>query len=128
MTGPSMIWLWVALGGALGSAARYGVNVLASHWLPATFPFGTFLVNAIGCAAFGLLAGIGDARGVLTPALRAFCFIGVLGGFTTFSSYANDSFIMARGGAWGLMLLNVLGQVVVGLAAVALGWWLGRQV
>jgi CrcB protein len=128
MSWPTMTWLLVALGGALGSAARYGVNLLAAQWLPASFPFGTFLVNAIGCATFGLLAGIGESRGVMTPSLRAFCFVGVLGGFTTFSSYANDSFMLARGGAWGLMLLNTLGQVVVGLAAVALGWWLGRQV
>jgi CrcB protein len=123
-----MTWLLVALGGALGSAARYGVTVAAAHWLPAGFPYGTFLVNAIGCAIFGLLAGLVESRGLLTPPMRAFCFAGVLGGFTTFSSYAHDSFVLARGGASSLALLNTLGQVIVGCAAVALGWWLGRQV
>jgi CrcB protein len=121
-----MTWLLVGIGGALGSMARYAVVQAAGLWLPAGFPYGTFLVNAVGCAIFGLLAGFGERSGVMTPALRAFCFTGVLGGLTTFSSYSNDSFALAREGAWGLTLINALGQVVVGLAAVAAGWWVAR--
>jgi CrcB protein len=121
-----MIWLLVALGGALGSLARYGVNVAAVRWLPATFPCGTFLVNALGCAIFGLLLGAGESRNVLTPAVRAFCLVGLLGGFTTFSSYSAESVVLLRAGAWPLALLNTLGQVVVGLLAVVIGWWAGR--
>ena len=123
-----MTWLLVALGGALGSAARYGLTQAAGLWLPAGFPFGTFVVNAVGCAAFGAIAGVAEARGLLTPELRAFWLAGVLGGFTTFSSYAFESFALARGHAWGLALINTLGQVAVGLAAVGAGWWLARQV
>jgi fluoride exporter len=121
-----MMWLLVGVGGALGSMARYGVNLAAALWLPPAFPFGTFLVNAIGCAIFGVLAGIGERTGVMTAPLRAFCFVGVLGGFTTFSSYSYDSFALAREGAWGLTLLNAIGQLLVGFAAVAAGWWLAR--
>ncbi len=121
-----MMWLLVGLGGALGSMARYGVNQAAALWLPAGFPFGTFLVNAVGCAIFGLLAGIGERSGVMTPALRAFCLTGVLGGLTTFSTYSHDSFALVRDGAWALALLNALGQVIVGLAAVAVGGWAVR--
>ena len=121
-----MMWLLVGVGGALGSMARFGVNQAALLWLPAGFPFGTFIVNAVGCAIFGVLAGIGERSGVMTPALRAFCLTGVLGGLTTFSSYANDSFELVRGGALALAILNVVGQVVVGLGAVALGWWAAR--
>jgi fluoride exporter len=121
-----MTWLLVGLGGALGSMARYGMNLAAALWLPAGFPYGTFLVNVLGCAVFGVLAGIGERSGVMTPALRAFCFVGVLGGFTTFSSYSYESFALARDGAWGLTFLNVAGQVVVGFAAVAAGWWVAR--
>jgi CrcB protein len=73
-----------------------------------------------------VLAGIGERHGVMTPALRAFCLTGVLGGLTTFSSYAHDSFELLRGGALALALLNVAGQVVVGLGAVAVGWWAAR--
>ena len=63
---------------------------------------------------------------MMTPALRAFCLTGVLGGLTTFSSYSYDSFALAREGTWGLMLLNAVGQVIVGGAAVAAGWWVAR--
>jgi CrcB protein len=121
-----MTWLLVALGGALGSVARYALTIAAARWLPASFPFGTFLANAAGCAIFGLLLGAVEGRGVATPAVRAFCFVGVLGGFTTFSSYSADSFALLRDGAWSLAAVNALGQVIVGLAAVALGWWAGR--
>lgn len=123
-----MMWLLVGVGGALGSMARYGVNQAAVLWLPPGFPFATFLVNAVGCAIFGLLAGIGERTGMMTPALRAFCLVGVLGGLTTFSSYSHDSFALAREGAWGLVLLNAIGQVVVGFAAVAAGWWVARAI
>jgi CrcB protein len=118
--------LLVAVGGALGSMARYGLTQLVTGLLPHAFPFGTFLVNAIGCAVFGIVAGAGEARGLLTPAVRAFCLIGLLGGFTTFSSYGYDSFSLVRGGAWGLAAINVAGQVVIGLLAVAAGFWIGR--
>jgi fluoride exporter len=121
-----MTWLLVGVGGALGSMARYGMNQAAALWLPAGFPYGTFLVNAIGCAVFGVLAGLGERTGVMTPALRAFAFVGILGGFTTFSSYSYESFALAREGAWGLAVVNVAGQVIVGLTAVAAGWWLAR--
>ena len=122
------MWLLVGLGGAVGSMARYGVNQAAMLWLPLGFPFGTFLVNAVGCTIFGVLAGIGERSGVMTPALRAFCLTGVLGGLTTFSSYANESFELVRGGAIALAWLNVIGQVVVGLGAVAVGWWAARAI
>ena len=75
-----MMWLLVGIGGALGSMARYGVNQAANLWLPAGFPFGTFIVNAVGCALFGVLAGIGERSGVMTPALRAFCLTGCSAG------------------------------------------------
>ena len=121
-----MIWLLEAIGGALGSLARYGVNGAAARWLPLGFPFATFAVNAVGCATFGLLLGIGESRHLLTPGVRAFCLVGVLGGFTTFSSYSAETVTLVRSGAWTLALINAVGQVVVGLAAVVVGWWAGR--
>jgi CrcB protein len=123
-----MMWLLVGVGGALGSIARYAVNQAAALWLPTGFPFGTFIVNAVGCLAFGVIAGIGERSGTLTPALRAFCLTGVLGGLTTFSSYSHESFVLARGGTWRLLLLNALGQLIVGFAAVAAGWWAARSI
>jgi CrcB protein len=120
-------WLLVGIGGALGSMARYGVNQAAALWLPAGFPFGTLLVNAIGCTLFGVLAGLGERTGVMTPALQAFCLTGILGGLTTFSSYGYETFALARGDAWGLALLNAVGQVIVGVVAVAAGWWFAAR-
>ena len=121
-----MNFLIVAVGGALGSAARYGLSHAAGLLLPTSFPFGTFLVNAIGCLAFGLIVGVSEGRGALTPGARLFWLVGVLGGFTTFSSYTYDTFVLARGGSWPLAVVNSAGQVVVGLAFLMFGWWLAR--
>jgi fluoride exporter len=123
-----MMWLLVGLGGALGSMARYGITQAAALWLPAGFPYGTFIVNAAGCAIFGVLAGIGERTGAMTPALRAFCLTGVLGGLTTFSAFSHDNVVLARDAGWGLLALNAAGQLIVGFAAVAGGWWAARAI
>jgi fluoride exporter len=117
--------LFVGLGGALGSIARY----LLSSWVQVTakninFPFGTLTVNLIGCFVIGFLAQLAEARGVFTSESRAFVFIGILGGFTTFSSFGNETLNLARGGEMWNALANVGMNVVIGLFAV----WLGRTV
>jgi CrcB protein len=82
--------LFVALGGAMGSLARYGVYVASVRlWGPA-IPWGTLLVNVAGCLVIGALAGAADARLALHPDLRLFLMTGILGGFTTFSALALD--------------------------------------
>lgn len=96
------------------------------RWLPATFPYGTFAVNVVGCAVFGLLIGVGEQRLVVGSPARTFLLIGVLGGFTTFSSFAFETVQLLRGGEWWLGALNVAGQVVIGLAALWIGLALGR--
>jgi len=116
--------LLVGLGGALGSVARY----LFSGWVQsaaknATFPFGTLAVNLIGCLAIGFLAQLAETRGVFTPETRALVFVGILGGFTTFSSFGNETLNLARGGEMWNALANIGLNVVIGLLAV----WLGRS-
>jgi CrcB protein len=86
------------------------------------FPFGTLAVNLIGCLIIGALSQIAEARNVLTPQSRAFVFAGILGGFTTFSSFANETMVLARADQHLLAVLNVGLHVVLGLGAV----WLGR--
>lgn len=82
--------LFVALGGAIGSLARYGTYVASVRlWGPA-IPWGTLIVNVAGCLVMGLLAGAADARLALHPDLRLFLMTGILGGFTTFSAFALD--------------------------------------
>ena len=119
-------WLAVGLGGALGSLARHGVNMLVSHRLGQVVPYATVAVNLAGCAVIGLLAGmIAGGRIAMTPEMRTFVFVGILGGFTTFSSFGLDTFVLAREGRQLAAALNVAGQVVLGLGAVATGYFVG---
>ncbi|MES1254788.1 MAG: fluoride efflux transporter CrcB [Acidobacteriota bacterium] len=109
----------VAIGGALGSMSRYVLSALvlrATGWL---FPAGTFVVNILGCAIFGAIIGAAEQRIVLSTEARALLLSGVLGGFTTFSSYTFESFVLLRDGQWLAAVGNIVGQVVVGLA----GFW-----
>jgi CrcB protein len=119
-------WLAVGIGGALGSMARHAVNVLVSHRLGQAVPYATLAVNLAGCLAIGLLAGLvaGD-RVAMTPEMRTFVFVGILGGFTTFSSFGLDTFVLAREGRHLAAILNAAGQVVFGLVAVAAGYFAG---
>src|SRR6188768_4086210 len=118
-----MTWLAVGIGGALGSLARHGVNVATARWIGRAIPYATFTVNIIGSFAIGLLAGaLAAERMDIAPAWRAFVFVGVLGGFTTFSSYMLDTLTLAAGGQVTTALLNVAGQVVVGYAAAYSGF------
>jgi CrcB protein len=117
--------LFVALGGALGSVSRY----LLGTWTQTLsrsldFPYGTLTVNLIGCFVIGLLAQLAETRGVFTVESRAFLFVGILGGFTTFSSFGNDTINLLRDGEVFNALVNIGANVIVGLFLV----WLGRAV
>lgn len=123
----------VALGGALGSAARYGVGLLALRFVHSpggegwrAFPFATLAVNVLGCFAGGLLLGGRLAgRGQDDPA-RALLITGVLGGLTTFSAFGIETIVLAQQGRAGLAGLNVAANVLLGLSAAALGAWVAR--
>jgi CrcB protein len=117
-------FLWVALGGALGSMARYAVSLGATRWLGAGFPWGTLLVNVGGSFAIGLLAALvtSDGRPALGADARAFVMIGILGGFTTFSSFSLETLTLARSGALGAAAANAGLSLALCLAAVWLGF------
>jgi CrcB protein len=116
-------YLLVALGGALGSVARYGVNDLVVRWLGGKFPWGTLLVNISGSFAIGLFASLaGGASGwLVSPAARTFLMAGFCGGFTTFSAFSLQTLDLARQGAWLYAGLNILGSVALCLLSVWLG-------
>lgn len=118
-----MVYVWVALGGAAGSVARYACSVAALRWLGSGFPWGTLFVNVAGSFAIGLLASLmtADGRPLLGPDARPLLLIGALGGFTTFSSFSLETLNLARAGALGAASLNVVGSVALCL----LGVWLG---
>jgi CrcB protein len=122
-----MMWLAVAVGGALGSLARHGVNVIFARFAETTTPYATATVNVLGSLVIGVLAGLtAGGRLHLTPAWRAFVFVGVLGGFTTFSSFMLDTLTLEHGTQHGLAVSNVLVQIVLGLIAVFAGYAAAR--
>ena len=116
----------VAFGGALGSMARYLVDGAVYRVLPATFPYGTFVVNVTACGVFGMLIGLGEDRLVVGSRARSFLLVGVLGGYSTFSTFTFEIFQLLREDQWHLALANGLGQLVLGLIALWLGVVLGR--
>ena len=121
-----MIWLAVGAGGALGSMARHGVNIVFAHVLARAVPYATATVNLVGSAAIGLLAAlIATGRLHLSIEMRTFVFVGILGGFTTFSSFMLDTLTLAHDGQPALAFWNVALQTAAGLAAVWGGYRIG---
>jgi CrcB protein len=112
-----VIILLIAFGGAVGSVCRYLLSLVVLRALGTPLPAGTFVVNVIGCLAFGAVAGLAQERISISPEARALVLTGVLGGFTTFSSYINESFVLMREEQLMWMIVNLGGQVVAGFAA-----------
>jgi fluoride exporter len=121
-----MTWLAVALGGAIGSMARHWLNVELAHRFERSVPYATAAVNMIGSGLIGLLAGaIAVGRVHMSPTMRTFVFVGLIGGFTTFSSFMLDTFTLGHGGGYVSALSNVVAQIVVGAALVWVGYHAG---
>ena len=120
-----MAYLWVALGGATGAAARFAV----AQWTGArwgwTFPWGTFAVNLTGSLAIGLVMTLLVARGA-DPMYRLLLVTGFLGGYTTFSAFSFETLSLLEARRWDAAALYVIGSVVLSLLAAALGLGLGR--
>jgi fluoride exporter len=115
--------LAVAIGGLLGSLTRYKLGGLVLHhtaeW---RFPLSTFIVNLLGCALVGVLAGIAEHRHGLSPAARLFLITGFCGGFTTFSAFGLETVYLLRRHEAPWALANVVASVAAGVIAVWLGW------
>jgi CrcB protein len=120
-------FLLVALGGGIGAAGRYGVS-LAMPLKPGEWPWATFSVNVAGSLAIGVLAGWLSSRGDAAESWRLFLGVGVLGGFTTFSAYSLETLRMIERGEWPAAAFYVLGSIVAGLAAVAIGAEIAKRV
>ena len=118
----------VGLGGFLGALCRYALAGLVHRGLPqTTFPVGTLTVNLLGCLLIGYLAGLADSRQLFTPELRLFAFIGLLGGFTTFSTFGFETFALARDAGYVQAVVNVGLHVVLGLMLVWLAYSLATS-
>ena len=117
--------LLVGIGGFIGSVLRYLVGGYVQESIKRLdFPSGTLAVNLIGCFVIGLLAQLGEKYGMFSTESRAFIFIGVLGGFTTFSSFGNETLNLMRQTLMTSAFINIGANVILGLFAV----WLGRMI
>jgi CrcB protein len=114
--------LWICLGGAVGSGARYLLSGWVLDRLGPAFPSGTLAVNALGSFLLGALMFLGVEAGMLSPTARLALTTGVMGGFTTYSTFSYETMRYLQDGAWTLALLNVVATVVGCLAACFLGW------
>ncbi len=113
--------LIVGCGGFIGTVARFLVSRYFQENVASVFPWGTFVVNIIGCFVIGLIYGLGEKGDFLTPNLRLFLTVGFCGGFTTFSSLANDAFILMRQDEWFRFALYTSFSFFLGLLAVYAG-------
>jgi len=120
-------WLLLFVGGGLGASLRFALATWVDQRLPVSFPWGTLAVNAAGCFAIGLLATFADEHHVLTPGLRLFLVAGVLGGFTTFSTFGLETWQLVEDRAMLAAAANALGSVALGLLAVILGVLIARE-
>jgi CrcB protein len=117
----------VALGGACGSVARYGLALAGRSWSDGRLPWGTWAANLLGCFLLGGVAELASRAGGLSEQGRLFWATGVMGGLTTYSTYNYETIVMAREGRWGVALLNVVGTTVVCLLACLGGMALVRR-
>ena len=117
----SKILILVGCGGFIGSVARYWCQQVAIKHLPLSYPFGTFFVNILGSFLIGVIYGLSEKGGWLTPEWRIFLATGFCGGFTTFSTFSFESLTLMREGNYLNMGLYIALSVILGLAAVFLG-------
>ena len=117
-------YLWVGMGGAIGSMARFWISGAVAQRYGETLPLGTLVVNVTGCFVIVLLAGLTqpDGRWLVSPSFRQFFMIGICGGYTTFSSFGLQTLTLAQEGEWFRAMANSAASLVLCLVAV----WLGQ--
>ena len=118
--------LWLAAAGAAGTLARYGLGGLVQRLHESTYPWGTLVVNGLGCFLFGLVWALAEERLVISGETRLVALVGFMGAFTTFSTYAFETGAMLRDAEWLLASGNLLAHNVLGIAFFFLGTALGR--
>ena len=116
------LYIMTALGGAIGATLRFGIGRWAQDFFGQPgFPYSTLLINVTGCVVFGFIMGLIDKGYAIGPEQRTFMLVGILGGYTTFSTFGFETFALLRDGQLEAALLNAALQVVIGV----LGVWLG---
>jgi len=121
--------IWVLLGGAFGTGCRYGLSSLVYAVVKRpTFPYANLIINVSGSFIIGVLGELFETRVLVSPTVRVALLTGVLGGYTTFSSFSFETFSLLRDGEWWLAALNAVGSVLLGLVAVWAGVRLAQAV
>lgn len=118
-----LVFIGAGLGGLMRFLASTAVQKACNGWV---FPLGTFVVNISGCLVIGFLAQLAESKNLLEPEFRAFFLIGILGGYTTFSSFGYETLQLIRSGEFVYAAANAVLQVILGLAFVWLGTVLAR--
>ncbi len=123
-----MNYWYVFVGGGIGAVARYYLSGAVYRWLPADFPYGSLIVNIVGCFTIGVLMTSLEERFLVNPSLRIFLTIGILGGFTTFSSFSYETITLFRDGELFLGTVNTAASLFGCLAATILGMVIGKSI
>ena len=119
-------YLFIGAGGFIGSVCRYGLSSLLYRILGDRFPYGTLAVNVLGCFTIGLLMTLFEGRWLVQPNVRLFLTIGILGGFTTFSTFSYETIEILRAGNTSLGFINIFGSIVFCLSATWAGSIAGK--
>lgn len=116
--------LLAGIGGFIGTCCRYLVNRLYANLFNVSLPFATFTVNVIGCLFLGLIIGLMNRWGIVSPKISAFLIVGICGGFTTFSTFSYETFNLGLNGEAFISFLYILASIIFGLLAV----WIGLNI
>ena len=119
--------IFIGLGGALGALSRYGIGTLAKSISSSPLPIGTFVANMIGCFTIGLIAALASESSYIPKELQAPLTIGFLGGLTTFSSFSYETIRLLETQDWRYGLVNVLGNILVGLGMTMTGILIAKR-
>ncbi|AUX22335.1 camphor resistance protein CrcB [Sorangium cellulosum] len=120
-------WFWIGIGGAAGTLARYGLSTWCQQRFGADFPYGTLAVNVLGSFLLGAIGEIAAATELLSPTLRLGLSTGVMGGFTTYSSFNNETLRLIQYKTWAAGLANIVITLVGCLLAGVLGMVVARR-
>jgi CrcB protein len=122
-------FLAVGIGGFVGAIARYSTGLLFERMLGLTaFPYATLIVNVAGCLMIGLLGGVADHHGFMSPTIQLLLIVGLLGGFTTYSAFGYQTISLVHEGKVLLSVVNVFAHLLAGLGAVFVGELIGKRI
>lgn len=121
-----MNYVWIALGAIAGATARYALSGYLARAISSSFPYGTLVINVTGSVVLGFFLVLAGERMLLDPRWRMLIAIGFCGSYTTFSSYAFESFAAMESGQWALMAINIVANNALCLGAVAVGAAIAR--